>query len=52
MPLERHMSRPEGLVRPGPVGRHPEGSMLPPEASFGKGRGVRGWFSVRPDVAT
>ena len=42
MPLERHMSRPEGLVRPGPVGRHPEGSMLPPEASFGKGRGVVG----------
>ena len=25
MPLERHTSRPEGMSRPGPVGRHPEG---------------------------
>ncbi len=51
MPLERHQRRPEGLSRPGPVGRHPEASMLPPEASPGKGRGVREWFPVRPEVA-
>jgi len=60
MPLERHTSRPEGLIhsgpvgRPleGPVGRHLEGSMLPPEASYGKGRGLRFRVApVRPDVA-
>ena len=46
MPLEHHTSRPEGISHLGPVGRHPEGSTLPPEASYGKGRGVRGWPRV------
>ena len=50
MPLERHTSRPEGINHLGPVGRHPEGSTLPPEASYGKGRGGRGWPRVGDPV--
>jgi hypothetical protein len=53
MPLERHTSRPEGMSRPGPVGRHPEGldrAVLPRglEALVGKGRGRRGRPPARP----